>query len=309
MEGNAMTQTTLVGSGTHTYAVDTEWAKLPAGWAMPAAAVAVDSQDRVYCFNRSSDHPIVIFDRDGQYLASWGAGLIAFAHAIRLDDDDNVWLTDRDHGQIMQFTPAGTLLRTIGTKGFRSETGVDPSDFSSAAYRHVTHGGEPFNLPTDIALAASGEMFVTDGYGNARVHKFAADGTHLLSWGEPGRGPGQFNLPHGVYVDRRGRVLVCDRENDRVQIFSQDGAYLETWPTRLVGPAMFYVDADDVVYIPEHNGGLISVLTLDGHRLAQWGDPTYRTCHGLWGDSQGDLYVVQPVPGKRGRQVVKYVRQ
>jgi streptogramin lyase len=304
-----MTQTTLVGNGTHTYAVDTEWAQLPEDWAMPAAAVAVDSQDHVYCFNRSPEHPIVIFDRDGQYLASWGAGLIAFAHAIRIDDDDNVWLTDRDHGQIMQFTPTGTLLRTIGTKGFRSDTGVDPNDFSSAAYRRVTHGGEPFNLPTDIALAPSGEMFVTDGYGNARVHKFAADGTHLLSWGEPGSGPGQFNLPHGVYVDSRGRVLVCDRENDRVQIFSQDGAYLETWPTRLIGPAMFYVDADDVVYIPEHNGGLISILTLDGHRLAQWGDPTYRSCHGLGGDSQGDLYAVQPVPGKRGRQVVKYIRQ
>jgi sugar lactone lactonase YvrE len=276
---------------------------------MPAAAVAVDSQDRVYCFNRAPDHPIVIFDRDGNYLSSWGAGLIAFAHAILIDDDDNVWLVDRDNGQVLKFTATGELLMTIGTKGYRSDTGVDPQDFSSKAYQQVTHGGDPFNLPTDIALTPAGEMFITDGYGNARVHKFAADGAYLFSWGEPGTGPGEFNMPHGVWIDRQGRVLVCDRENDRVQIFSQAGEFLTTWPTRLIGPAMTYVDHEDIVYVPEHNGGMVSILTLEGERLAQWGDPRYRSCHGLWGDSHGDLYVVQPVPGKKGRHVVKYVRQ
>jgi sugar lactone lactonase YvrE len=276
---------------------------------MPAAAVAVDSQDRVYCFNRAPDHPIVIFDRDGNYLSSWGAGRIAFAHAILIDDDDNVWLVDRDSGQVLKFTATGELLMTIGTKGYRSDTGVDPQDFSSKAYQQVTHGGEPFNLPTDIALTPTGEMFITDGYGNARVHKFAADGTYLFSWGEPGTGPGEFNMPHGVWIDRQGRVLVCDRENDRVQIFSQAGEFLAVWPTRLIGPAMTYVDNEDIVYVPEHNGGMVSILTLEGERLAQWGDPRYRSCHGLWGDSHGDLYVVQPVPGKKGRHVVKYVRQ
>ena len=151
-------------------------------------------------------------------------------------------------------------------------------------------------------------MFVTDGYGNARVHKFAADGTHLFSWGEPGTGPGQFNLPHGVWIDRRGRVLVGDRENDRVQVFDQEGKFLRVWPTKLIGPAFFYVDADDIVYIPEHNGGLVSVLTLDGERLAHWGDPSFRSCHGIWGDSHGDLYVVRPGAWGRQRRVVKYVR-
>ena len=137
----------------------------------------------------------------------------------------------------------------------------------------MTRGGEPFNLPTDIALTPSGEMFIADGYGNARVHKFAADGSYLFSWGEPGTEPVQFNLPHGIWLDRRGRVLVADRENDRVQIFDQEGKLLEIWPTELIGPAFFYVDADDIVYVPEHNGGLVSVLTLDGERLARWGDP------------------------------------
>jgi len=299
---------TVVGSGRYSYQVDDDWAKLPAGWAMPAAAVTVDSRDRVYCFNRTPDHPIVVFDREGNYLTSWGAGLFAFPHTIRVDEHDNLWIVDRDHGQMLLYTSAGTLLRTIGTRGLRSDTGVDPMDFNSSAYRNVTHGGGPFNLPTDIALTPSGEMFMTDGYGNARVHKFAADGTYLFSWGEPGTGPGQFSLPHGVWIDTRGRVLVCDRENDRVQVFDQAGKFLHVWSTKLIGPAAFFVDADDIVYIPEHNGGLVSVLTLEGERLAQWGDPSFRSCHGIWGDSRGDLYVVRPGAWGRPRRVVKYTR-
>ena len=299
---------TSVGSGPYTYEVIEDWARLPEGWTMPAAAVTVDSEDRVYCFNRSPEHPVVVFDRDGHYLHSWGAGQFKFPHLIRADERDNLWLVDREHGQMLFYTRTGELLRTIGTRGHRSDTGVAPTDFSSSAYQHVTHGGGPFNLPTDIALTRSGEMFVTDGYGNARVHKFAADGTHLLSWGEPGTGPGQFRLPHGIWIDRRGRVLVCDRENDRVQVFDQGGRLLHIWPTKLIGPAVFYVDAQDVVYIPEHNGGLVSVLTLEGERLAQWGDPSFRSCHGIWGDSRGDLYVVRPGAWGRQRRVVKHVR-
>jgi DNA-binding beta-propeller fold protein YncE len=302
------TTTTIVGSGTHTYEVNEDWAKLPEGWTMPAAAVTVDSDDRVYCFNRSPEHPVVVFDREGNYLHAWGAGLFAFPHTIRADARDNLWLVDREHGQMLYFSRTGELLRTIGTRGYRSDTGVDPGDNSSSAYQKVTHGGGPFNLPTDIALTPAGDMFVTDGYGNARVHKFAPDGTYLLSWGEPGTAPGQFRLPHGVWIDRHGRVLVCDRENDRVQVFDQGGTLLGVWPARLIGPAVFYVDAQDVVYIPEHNGGLISVLTLEGERLAQWGDPSFRSCHGIWGDSHGDLYVVRPGAWGRQRRVVKHVR-
>ncbi len=301
---------TLVGTGKYTYEVNEQWQQVPEGWNMPAAAAAVDSQDRVFCYNRDPNHPIIVFDRDGKFLYAWGDGLFRFAHAIVIDADDNLWLTDRDHGQIMQFTPEeGELLTAIGEKGFRSDTGVDPNDFSSKAYQQVTHGGDPFNLPTDVAFAPSGEMFITDGYGNARVHKFAADGTHMFSWGEPGTGPGEFNMPHGVHVDKEGRVLVCDRENDRVQVFTQEGEYISTWATKLIGPAVFFVDKEDTIYIPEHNGGLISVLTAEGERLAQWGDPEFRSCHGIAGDSRGDIYVVQPIKGIKGRRIVKYIRQ
>jgi len=303
----------IVGSGKYAYRVNEEWQRPPAGLDVRACAVSVDSQDRVYCFNRNADHPVVIFDRGGSFLSSWGAGLFTFPHAIRIvqeNGQDVVWLCDEHHQQFQKFTTAGKLLQTIGEKGARSDTGVPADDFSSQAWRKVTHGGGPFNLPTDIAFAPDGSMFMTDGYGNARVHKFSPDAKHLFSWGEPGKAPGQFNLPHGVWIDRRGRVLVADRENDRVQIFDQNGKLLSVWATELIGPAFFYVDNDDVVYIPEHNGGRISILTLDGERLARWGDgPVHRSCHGIWVDSHSDLYVVQPGEWGRVRRVVKYERQ
>jgi DNA-binding beta-propeller fold protein YncE len=299
----------VVGSGKHRYRVNEDWQRPPAAIEVRACAVTADSQDRVYCFNRNPEHPVVVFDRDGGFLGSWGAGMFSFPHAIRVDADDHLWLTDEYHGQFMKFTLEGRLLWTLGEKGRRSDTGVPPDDFASTAWRKVTHGGGPFNLPTDIAFAPDGAIFTSDGYGNARIHKFAADGTHLFSWGEPGDAPGQFNLPHGVWIDRRGRLLVADRENDRVQVFDQAGRLLTVWPTELIGPAFFYVDADDIVYIPEHNGGMISILSLDGERLARWGDgPVHRSTHGIWGDSRRDLYVVQPGEWGRVRRIVKYER-
>jgi DNA-binding beta-propeller fold protein YncE len=299
----------IVGSGKYSYEVNEEWARVPAEIELRAAAVSVDSQDRVYCFNRNEQHPVVIFDRDGNFLGSWGAGMFRFPHAIRIVEGDFVWVCDEHHMQFMKFTADGKLLETIGEKGHRSDTGVPADDFSSQAWRKVTHGGSPFNLPTDIAFAPDGAIFITDGYGNARVHKFSGAGKYLFSWGEPGDLPGQFNLPHGVWIDRRGRVLVADRENDRVQVFDQEGRLLTIWPVELIGPAFFYVDRDDVVYIPEHNGGMVSILTLDGERLARWGGPVHRSCHGIWVDSRGDLYVVQPGEWGRIRRVVKYSRR
>ena len=253
-----VTTANTVGSGKYTYEMDENWAKLPEGWGMPAAAVYGDSKDRVYCFNRDPDHPVVIFDREGNYLSHWGAGVIEFAHAILLDQDDNVWLVDRDRGQVMKFTTDGELLMTIGDKGFRSDAGYDNSQYVGDGWQHVAKGGEPFNLPAGIGLNPEGDIFIADGYGNARVHRFSPTGEHIMSWGGPGTGPGEFNLPHGVWIDRQGRVLIADRENDRVQVFTQEGEYISTWPSKLIGPAVLYVDDEDVVYVPEHNGGLFT---------------------------------------------------
>ena len=212
------------------------------------------------------------------------------AHGLRIDREQNVWTTDVGHHLVRKFDHEGTLLMTLGREGMPGA------------------GPDRFNQPTDVAVTPSGEFLVSDGYGNSRVVLFSKDGRYLKEWGTKGEGEGQFNLPHDIVLDEDGRVYVGDRENDRVQVFDQDGRLLRVWPTTLIGPAVFYVDRDDVVYIPEHNGGMVSVLTLEGERLAQWGDPTFRSCHGIWGDSRGDLYVVRPGAWGRQRRIVKHVR-
>ena len=304
-----MTTANIVGNGKYTYEVHTDWAKLPSGWTMPAAAVYGDSKDRIYCFNRNRDHQIVIFDKDGNYLSHWADLDIAFPHAIYIDKQDHVWLVDRDNCQIHEYTTEGKLLRSLGKKGYRSDTGVDNTKFDSNGWKNVVRGAEPFNLPAGIAVNDAGEVFIADGYANARVHKFTPDFKLIKSWGEPGSGPGQFHLPHGAWIDRRGRLLIADRENNRIQVFTQNGDYITTFPSELIGAAVMYVDNEDTIYVAEHNGGLVSVLDLDGNRLAQWGSLTHRSCHGIWVDSHKDLYVVEPFEGSQGRTVVKFVRR
>jgi streptogramin lyase len=299
--------TRIVGNGAHRFEAIEDWAKVPAGWRAPMAAVAVDSHDRVYGFNRG-DHPVIVFDRNGEYLKSWGDGMFAFPHAIRVDAEDNIWIVDRNNCQVFKFTAQGKLLMTLGTKGYRSDTGAGEVIYG---YKVLTHPGGPFNLPTDVCIDASGDIFVSDGYANCRVHRFSPDGTLLYSWGLPGSGPGEFRLPHGIWIDRRGRVLIADRENDRVQVFTRKGEFIEQWPEKLIGPATFWADRHDIVYLPQHNGGIFTVLTLDGEILARWGDERYYSIHGVAGDSDGNIYFVQPLPerGEKERRIVKYVRR
>jgi streptogramin lyase len=296
----------IVGSGPHKFAVIEDWARLPDGWSAPMASVAVDSQDRIYGFSRG-EHPVIVFDKEGTLLHSWGEGLFSFPHAIRVDAQDNVWIVDRNNCQVFKFTPQGKLLLTLGKKGYRSDTGAGEGIYG---YKVLTHPGGPFNLPTDVFIDESGDIFISDGYSNCQVHRFSPEGELRYSWGMPGRGAGEFRLPHGVWIDRRGRVLIADRENDRVQVFTREGAFIAQWPGRLIGPANFWIDDDDVVYLPQHNGGIFTVLTLDGEVLASWGDESHYSIHGVAGDSDGNIYFVQPLPerGEKARRLVKYVR-
>ena len=299
-----------VGSEAYKFEVIEDWAKIPRGWNAPMAAVTVDSQNRVYGFNRG-EHPVIVFDKNGDYLDSWGDGMFAFPHAIYADSHDHIWIIDSYHSQVFKFTTRGELLMTIGERGFRSDTGADNKVFSVNGYKQVTHPGGPFNMPTGIAVADSGDIFVVDGYANCHVHRFSPDGNHLNSWGQPGSGPGQFMLPHGIWIDSRQRVLIADRENDRVQVFAQSGEFISQWPTKLLGAAVLWVDRNDIVYVAEHNGGYFSVLTLDGELLARWGSEKFWSCHGVSGDTKGNVYFVQPAPreGVKGRRIVKYVRK
>src|SRR6266542_3552886 len=204
----------ILGAGAYRYEVDDTWAKLPSGQEFNAdvAAVGVDAQDRVYAFNRGR-HPMVVFDREGNFLRSWGEGVFHRTHGVHMSPDDTLWLTDDGDHTVRHCTLDGRVLQTIGLPGA-------PAPYMS---------GEPFHRCTHTALSPQGDLYVSDGYGNARVHKFAPNGTRLRSWGEPGTDPGQFNIPHNICCDADGWVYVADRENHRVQVFDDNGRYETQW--------------------------------------------------------------------------------
>jgi streptogramin lyase len=290
-----MTNDTRFGSGKYTYKVIEPWAKLPDGWAFGwIPAVAVDSQDRVFVYSRS-EHPLVIFDREGNYLEEWGYGLLQDAHGIYIDKDDNVFCTERNTHCVRKFNRKGELVMTLGTPG---EQGAND--------------GDPFRLPTDVGLDSVGNLYVSDGYGNARVHKYSSDGKLIKSWGSWGDGPSQFRLSHCVRVDRYDRVWVCDRENNRIERFDLEGNFLDEWDG-LAHPDTIFFDPDaDVVYVAELDQQ-VSIFDFDKNLLAQWGGrrPSekageFRACpHGIWTDSHGDLYVGEVQTNGR---IQKYVR-
>jgi DNA-binding beta-propeller fold protein YncE len=302
----------IVGEGKFRYEVAQGWGQLPAGWSYSdVTAIAVDSRDNVFVFTRSP-HPVIVFDRDGHFLGSWGEGIFSRAHGITITPGDVVWCTDdRDH-TVRKFTTDGKLLQTLGTPHQPSDTGYDPAATESSLLT-IKRGAGPFNRPTRLAMAPNGDLYVADGYGNARVHRFTGDGELIQSWGEPGNAPGQFNLPHSVWVHTDGRVFVCDRENDRVQIFSPSGEFLGAW-NNIPRAADLWIDRDDTVYVGEleHIAGQpnmaghimtetrpskVSVRDLSGNVLATWGGPdvfapdSFSSAHGIGVDSRGDLYV------------------
>jgi len=281
-----------ISEGKFTYEVVKGWGKLPEGWTFTqVAGVAVDSRDRVYVYNRG-EHPVIVFDREGNLLTSWEeSALTRGGHGIFIDADDYVYLVDRIMQTVMKFTPEGERLLTLGTEGQANE-------------------GEPFNNPTDVALSPSGEIYVSDGYGNSLVHRFSADGKLLLSWGEPGSGVGQFNLPHSVFVDIQERVYVADRENHRIQVFTSEGEFITMW-TGFLQPTDLFIDADDNLYVSELQHR-VSIVSLDGEILTRLGGEEsnspgqFIAPHGVWTDSQNSLYVGEVLEGQR---IQKFVRR
>ena len=284
------------------------WEKLPEGWSfVEVAGVATDSRDRVYAFNRG-EHPMIVFDADGNFLDAWGEGLFTNAHGIYIGPDDRIYAADNFDHTVRIFSPDGTLLDTLGEKDQPSDTGF------VAGQTPVQYGGEPFNRVTNVALDSAGDLYVADGYGNARVHKFSADGEHLFSWGEPGSGPGEFRLPHAIAIDEDDRVLVADRENSRIQVFSPKGEYVTEW-TGISRPDDLFIDeAAGIMYVAELGGwaagadipphvppASVCLLDLDGALISRFGsgDPVrsgnFFAPHGIWADSKGDLYVAEVI--------------
>ena len=311
----------IVGQGAFRYRADPHWAKLPPGYSWSeVAGVTSDSGGRVYVFNRG-DHPMMVFDRDGNFLTSWGEGLISRAHGITIGPDDTIYCTE-DMGHVVRtFSPEGRLLLTLGTPGAPSDTGATSMDF-----RSIIRAGPPFHYPTNVALGLDGDLYVTDGYGNARVHRFTPDGRLRHSWGEPGSGPGQFAIPHGIATDRDGNLHVADRENSRIQVFSPDGVFLRE-TTGIARPCELTFDAAGNTYIaelgyragmwsevqpptPDATGGRVTIFDPHGAALARWGGGEHPTApgdffapHDIHVDAHGDLYVSEvawSAGGKRG---------
>jgi len=291
------------------YEVVEGWEQLPSGYLhRDVAGVAVDLEDRVFLICRG-DHPILMYDSKGKFLGSWGEGDFTYrTHGITVGPDNSVYCTDDGNHTIRKFTPNGKLLMTLGTMNTPSDTGYDGKDT-----RTVSRAGAPFNRPTNIAVGPTGDLYVSDGYGNCRVHQFGTNGELKRSWGTPGQGPGEFFLPHGISVHADGRVFVCDRENDRIQIFSPDGEYLTEWtdtrrPTHLVFDGQGRAYVSELWWQPgqtsgrygpagDTRSGRASVYDGEGRVLARWGGPdpvaagSFAAPHGLAVDSRHDVYV------------------
>jgi hypothetical protein len=279
------------------YEPDPSWSGLPDGvsYAGAATSVAVDSKDNVYVFNRGPV-PVVVLDSGGKVVNSWGTGEFVMPHGVSIDAEDNLWAVDLKH-TVHKRTTNGAPLLKLGN-------GTSSTPF----------GGAPFNRPTDaIVHPATGDVFVTDGYRNSAVHRFSPDGELMYSWGSPGSDPGQFSLPHGLCFVGEDRVLVCDRENFRLQLFTLEGEYVTHWhayypqclrsvPTAGGGTAIFVGEGPRVRYqrdVP-NLGCRVRVLDETGQEIGRigtgkWGfDPdAFVSIHGIAVDSQGDVYVAE----------------
>ena len=296
------------------YEVVHGWPELPPGEILgQATGVDVDSNGNVWVFHRAGRmwqepfpaDPIqgttvwVFESRTGRLLRSWGAGLFIMPHGLTIDRDDNVWLTDVGLQQVFKFSPDGRLLMVLGE--------------SRVAGNDDTH----FDKPTDVAVAKDGTFFVSDGYGNSRVLHFSADGKLQKTWGTKGTGPGEFDLPHGIAIDQRGRVLVADRSNARVQVFDTSGKFLDQWQGAQLGrpyavapsagSRVFIADGGDQPKAPPDRAG-VAVVDPDGQLIMRFGrfgnhDGQFRLAHDIAVAKDGVVYVVDAW----GQRVQKFV--
>lgn len=296
-----------VGSGSLRFELIADWPSMPDGLTHPdVAAVGISSAGEAYLFCRA-EHPVQVFSADsGELLRTWGEDVFTrgSAHGLHVGADDTVLLVDMVRHTVERFAPDGTLLSRIGTPGIASDTGHTGGQGGS----HVLRSAGPFNRPADVCLDADGRLYTADGYGNARVHRFAPDGTLEASWGEPGSGLGSFAVPHGIALLPDGNLMVADRENNRLQIMTTAGEFLGAW-TDVQRPCQVFIDRDGLVFVAElgrragettlygqvaatNLPSRISVFSPDGDLLLRWSDG-FVAAHDLWVDRDGSLYVAE----------------
>jgi len=260
------------------------WGNLPSGWKFGhVIGVDVDDEDNVYVLNRG-EHSMVIFDREGNYQREWEGVQLPSGHGLHIEGDE-AYVADYKEHTVSKYTLDGRLLRTWGTPGV---PGAD---------------GDPFNRPTDVDVAPTGEIYISDGYANARVHKYSPDGELLFSWGDHGTGPGELDISHDVCIAEDGRVFVADRQNHRIQIFTPYGEYITEWGG-FKQPCSVTIDKEGYVYVSELQQRF-SILNKDGKLVARWGEEKsqvpglFINPHCACLDSKGDLYVGETLEGSR----------
>lgn len=297
----------LVGGGTAWMHADSlykavpGWGQLPNGmkWG-ETPGMAIDSKGTIFAFTRA-EPPVIEFNAAGKVLRTWGDKMFVWPHGIRVDRFGYLWITDgRDadgNGQMVyKYSPDRKLVMTIGTKGVAGD------------------GPYTFNGVTDVAVAPNGDIFITDGHVNSRVVKYTKDGKFIKAWGKKGTGPGEFNLPHSVAIDSRGRLLVADRSNHRIQLFDQEGTFLEQW-AQFGSVSSLTIFPDDTLYAVDFNDkkALFIGSAKDGSISHTITDLTL--AEGLAVDPKNfDLYCGETLPGKIGDMVTgstvrKLVRQ
>lgn len=318
--GQAKAKQMTFGEGAFRYELVDGWAKIPEGWSFTdASGLFIDASDRIYVAGRDKAHPVIVFDRDGNVLTTWGQGSFNRPHGIHVGPDGSVYVADDGNHTVTKLTPDGKPLLTLGRKDQPADTGYDPTAKTrDEKIATIKRSGPPFNRPTGVGLSKAGEIYVSDGYGNARVHKFSPDGKLLMSWGEPGTGPGQFRNPHGIAIDRDERVWIADRENSRIQIFDGQGKFLEQW-ANVKRPQRAWLDKDETVYVAEA-WQRVSIFTRDGKLLARWGnegrddvDALFSAPHSIAVDSQGAIYIGEVAMSRLGinrgpRSLQKFAR-
>ena len=311
------------------YELDFSWAKWPAGLeGTHTLNGCFDREGRMYVATENKEHPVMIFSRNGNYIRSIGKGLFEKAHSVFLTPQHTVLTADtsKNYHVIREMTLDGEWIRDFGTLGQPGDSGYDfnyletlkrtgqvPEDpewnrraEANARLDSVKKLGTPFCRPCAMVMNDKGEYFAADGYGNDAVHRFGKGGNYELSWGGPGKEPGQFRLVHDIKIDPLGRVWVSDRENKRVQIFTQDGELLAVISKGLMRIGAVWIKGD-YAYIGELDGG-ITILDMELHVKAQLGSAGSAIhAHGLTADADGNLYIM--TNKKNATNILRLVRK